>query len=186
MSKPYIYSQNGSWKTYPLKLLNKLLGKYSFKCSLSKQDIEKANLTDFYKQVIDSWSEIRNLTLKNPSPQIIRSEYLWLNKYILVRKQSLNWKDWQQRGINQISDITNEDGTFISPNELSTKMGHPCNFMKFNSLKDSIPKAWRDSLKAQLQNEVDTPISHNAPPYLIINKKIKALLKLQTRTCIGY
>jgi hypothetical protein len=120
-------AQNGSWKTYPFKLLNKLMGKDSFKCSLSKQDIIKANLTDFYKQVIESWAEIRNTTLKNPSPQNIRNECLWLNKQILVRKQSLLWKDWQTRGINLISDIINENGIFISSNELSDKMGYPCN-----------------------------------------------------------
>jgi hypothetical protein len=59
--------QTGSWKTYPLKLLGKLLGNNSFKCSLSKQDIQKANLTDFYKQVVESWVEIRNISTKNPN-----------------------------------------------------------------------------------------------------------------------
>jgi exonuclease III len=52
-------NQNGSWKSFPLKLLNKLFGKDTFKCSLSKQDIQKANLTDFYKQVVESWSELK-------------------------------------------------------------------------------------------------------------------------------
>jgi exonuclease III len=171
--------QNGSWKTYPLKQLNKLVGKNTFKCSLSKQDIAKANLTEFYKQVLESWTEIRNITLKNITPQNIRNECLWLNHNICMRKQSLNWKNWQTKGVYLISDIVHEDGTFITPNELSTKMGHPCNFMQFNSLKDSIPKLWRTSLKEQ--NEANTPMPYNEPPHLIVKNKIKCIQKIQNK-----
>ena len=73
----------------------------------------KANLTDFYKQVLESWIDIRNITLKKRSVQDIRNECLWLNQNIMIRKQSLLWNDWRTSGINRINDILKEDGTFM-------------------------------------------------------------------------
>jgi hypothetical protein len=171
--------QTGSWKTYPMKMLQKLIGNDSFGCSLGKQDITKANLTDFYKQVLESWTEIRNIALTNPSKQDIRNECLWLNQNIKIRNQTLLWNDWRTKGINCINDILNEDGTFINYAELTEKMGQGCDFMKFNSLKDSIPKKWREALK----NNSPAPIQPliGPPPYIKINKVSKGIQKCKNQ-----
>jgi hypothetical protein len=168
-------NQKGSWKCFPLKLLNKLLGKNTFKCSLNKQDISKANLTDFYKQVVEAWTELKCITTKTPTSTNIRNECLWLNTNIQIRKQSIKWLNWSRQGINFIYDITNNDGSFITPAAMSAKTGQPCDIMKYNSLKDSIPKTWRNIIRQQ--NEVITEPQLHYPPEILVNSKTKSIVK---------
>ena len=177
MGKKVNRSPNWKLENIPSKLLSKLLGKDSFKCSLNKQDIAKATLTDFYKQVVEAWAEIKNISVKDLTTTDIRNDCLWLNKKIQIRKQSIKWINWSQQGINFINDITNPDGTFITAATFSEKTGQPCDFMKYNSLKDAIPKKWRNTLK--LHNEEITIPQLQTPPHILVNNKSKSIQKVK-------
>jgi hypothetical protein len=83
--------------------------------------------------------------------------------------------NWSRQGINFIYDITNNDGSFITPAAMQAKTGHPCDIMKYNSLKDSIPKTWRNAIKEQ--NEEITKPQLQSPPQILINNKTKSILK---------
>jgi hypothetical protein len=85
------------------------------------------------------------------------------------------WNDWRTSGVNRLNDILNEDGTFINHAELTVKLGHVCDFMKYNSLKDSIPKQWREALK--IINSLDNQPPTDSPPYIKINNKLKPINK---------
>jgi hypothetical protein len=55
--------------------------------------------------------------------------------------------------------------------------------MKFNSLKDAIPKQWRNILKTQ--PEVNIPVPLEAPPTIIIKNENISILKLKNKDLYG-
>jgi hypothetical protein len=105
----------------------------------------------FYWQIIKSWNEIKNILTKKDLTAIIdiRRQTLWLNKNIKTKTtgKEIRWDRWHKAGINIIHDIINENGQFLSANEIETKYNTQCNIMQYNMLKESIPRAWRQKIK---------------------------------------
>ena len=91
----------------------------------------------------------------------------------MFNKKVMFWKDWQESGINMIHDITKENGNFLELDEIQQKHGVICNFLKYNRLKDSIPKEWRKVLKTQ--NIAREDLSFKDPIFLKIDKTLKSL-----------
>ena len=145
--KRFKTSDNASWKAAPTFSLSEFLGIDTFKCNMVCNTKPK-NSPHFYWQVIKSWSEIKNFTQPEiKTPMEIRRECLWLNKEIKINKKGVKWVEWKQRGINMIHDIVNENGAFLSPNEIDEKYNIKCNILMFNALKDAISIKWREQLK---------------------------------------
>ena len=70
-----------------------------------------------------------------------------MNKNIKVHNKELRSQLWHSNGINIIHDIVNERGQFLSSNEVENKYGIKCDALKYNTLKDAIPSAWRKTLQ---------------------------------------
>ena len=77
----------------------------------------------------------------------IRRQCLWLNKHIKINKQEIKWNTWIQHGIFLIHDIVTNEGKFISLEEMVERHNFRGQVLQYNSLKDSIPKEWREMLK---------------------------------------
>ena len=60
---------------------------------------------------------------------------------------------------------------------MGEKMEGNCDIIKYNSLKVSIPKRWRDLIK-QKQEEIPPP-SLDTPPHISINNKPKLITKIK-------
>jgi hypothetical protein len=157
-----------SWKAYPELVLNTLIGTNSFKTSLN---IHKNynNLDPYYWTIIKSWNILKKKDITMLDVGEIRRQWLWLNKDIKVNKNEINWKKWQKQGIQQIHDIIDRSGNFLNINDLKTMYNLNASFLDYNSLKDAIPKHWREKLKT-MKIERDT-INSKENPYLIIKKK---------------
>ena len=112
-----------------------------------KCDSKPLNFPDFYWEMLKCWFEVKNITQSNLSPPDVRRESLWLNKNITVNEKELRSGTWENNGINIIHDIVDEHGNFLSPDEMETKYNIICNVLKYNTLKDAIPKNWRQILK---------------------------------------
>ena len=109
----------------------------------------------------------------------IRSETLWLNKNIIWNMKEIHWKDWQEKGINIIHDIVDARGKFLSINELKQKYKLTCDALKYNKLKDIIPREWRKTLKT-------TEIQHDAVSFthqirVKIDKKYKQISQITNK-----
>jgi hypothetical protein len=99
----------------------------------------------------------------------IRRQWLWLNKHIKINKKEIKWKSWKEHGINILHDIINNQGTFLTMTEIEEKYNIKVDFLKYNSLKDAIPKAWREQLKTmKIERNV---ISADEPAGVTINKQ---------------
>jgi hypothetical protein len=159
---------NASWKAYPEYILNNLLGMNSFKTSLDTTT-NNLNLDPFYWTIVKSW----NITTQENNSILdtynIRRQWLWLNKQVKINKKVIKWKNWMEHGINIIHDILNSQGAFLTVAEMEERYKIKVNFLQYNSLKDAIPKPWRDTLKSI--TVARDAISSEEPASIIINKK---------------
>ena len=91
-----------------------------------------------------------------------------MNKNIKINKKEIKWTVWRNKGINIIHDIIHSDGSFLSIPEIQVIYGIKVNFLDYNSLKDAIPKQWREKLKTMKVER--NAISSDEPACIIINK----------------
>ena len=114
------------------------------------------------------------------TPLILEDKRLWHNKYIKVNKKELVWRIWSQKGIQIIHDILDEHGNFLTNHDLEQKYNFNCNFLQYNSLKDAIPKSWRDKLKEikipriaiSSDEQISVKINKQTIPLQNINNKL--------------
>jgi hypothetical protein len=160
-----------SWKAYPIYILNKLIGLDSFKCNLN---IDKNwHINGFYWSLIKNWAILNNKEITAMDVMDIRRQCIWLNKHIKINKQEIKWTTWINKKIILIHDIIDEQGKFLSPNELTERYNIRGQVLQYNSLKDSIPKEWREKLKTIKipRDEIDT----NEGLYIKIDKHVLPL-----------
>jgi bifunctional DNA-binding transcriptional regulator/antitoxin component of YhaV-PrlF toxin-antitoxin module len=145
--KRFMSDDNASWKAAPKWYLKEFLGADTFRCNLECKT-KPTNFPNFYWQVMTSWFEIKNITEEGEkTPLDIRRECLWLNKHIRINKEVCKWELWHNRGINIINDIVDENGMFINDTALELKLEARGIGLKYNALKDAIPREWRRKLK---------------------------------------
>jgi hypothetical protein len=135
-----------SWKAYPEYILKTIIGMDTFKTQLDTEK-NKNNISPFYWTIIKSWNILRKMDMNIIDPYEIRRQWLWTNQFIKINKQEVNWKIWYEKGIKIIHDIIDINGNFKTMDNLSLVYGLKCDFLKYNSLKDAIPKVWREKLK---------------------------------------
>jgi exonuclease III len=170
--KRLVSEEQGSWKALPMLYLSELLGKDTFKCNMSC-NTKPPDIPIFYWNIIESWFELKTLTTETKSTFEIRRETLWLNKHIILNKEELNWKTWSQNGINQIHDIVDSQGKFLSPEVLEEKYNIKVNMLQYISLKDTIPANWRKTLKQIKVNR--EAISFTETIHVMIHKNLKPI-----------
>ena len=136
---------NASWKAYPRYILNKLIGPNSFNCTLNTTKNWK--IDGFYWSIIKNWAIINDKAINDMDVMDIRRQCLWLNKHIKINREEIKWNTWIQHGTFLIHDIVNEEGKFIGIEEMRQLFNFRGQVLQYNSLKDSIPKEWREKLK---------------------------------------
>ena len=159
---------DASWKAYPQYIFKKQLGINSFKCNLNINNIPKVD--NFYWSILKNWTDIQEREEDTLTAIDIRRQVLWLNKAIIINKQEIKWNEWVNKNIFLIHDIIDNKGNFLTMNELNHMYGIKNDIMKYNSLKDAIPKKWRELLK-----DMDIPrdsIQANDELYIEINKQM--------------
>jgi hypothetical protein len=168
--------------------MKKLIGPRSFKCNLNIKNTY--NITGFYWSIIKNWMLIKEQKSEDMDAFDIRQQCIWLNKHIKIGKKEVKWKSWIDHGICLLHDILDNEGNFISKDTLEELFGLKCDFMRYNSLKDSIPKEWREKLKITKINRneitIDDDLSinfgtHNLPIKYTSNREIywKLVKKIQ-------
>ena len=91
-----------------------------------------------YKRIIQVWSELTQNTPQTANQ--IRNEFLWNNRFILINRKSVWWRNWHEQGLNRIENILTPDGAFVLYNDLAQK--HIIDYWSYISLLDTIPKDW--------------------------------------------
>ncbi len=95
--------------------------------------------------------EIHNVFMKffKNGPECISdilNESLWLNDNIMVNKNYLYLKNWENNGISQVRDILNENGEFLTHEELKQKY-NITTFLQTIQVQKCIPTSWIQNTK---------------------------------------
>jgi hypothetical protein len=168
-----------SWKAYPEYILNTIIGIDTFKTQLDIKT-NKHNISPFYWTIIKSWNILKEMDIENVEPSNIRRQWLWMNKHIKINKQEIKWKAWISKDIKLIHDIVDKQGNFLTLNALEEIYDFKCDFLKYNSLKDAIPKIWREKLKTEnIQREAISSIEN---PWVIIKNKMMTTSNITNKT----
>ena len=69
------------------------------------------NYPEFYKSIVDLW--IRISATYPQSDRDILSQALWNNKYILIKRKSIFFLEFYQKGINTINDLIDDNRGFF-------------------------------------------------------------------------
>jgi hypothetical protein len=176
--KRLLSPENASWKAIPNIYLQELLGSDTFKCNMQCNTKPK-DLPDFYWQVLKSWFEVKKLTNKDDNVFNLRRETLWLNENIKINNEELNWKGWQEKGINIIHEIVDFQGNFLTLEQLNQRFNVKCDTLCYNSLKNSIPIKWRQLLKTM--NVTEKTINFDEQIHLKFGSTVNPLNKIENK-----
>ena len=138
-------------KTVYEKDLNQFGGDILFESSLSKEDIIRHfSKKPFLRDVLLAWN---NLTSKTVIYNY-GNEVIWNNSNIRVDDKTIFFKNWQQSGIKYVKDMFDNDRqSFYTFAALKEKFDLPSSdFLKYLSILNSLPNAWKRSLKNEDKN----------------------------------
>ena len=141
-------TNDGLWKVFYKKKINKYGGKLGFESNISTKDIiQLFPIKVFFQDVILSWFEIRDPI----DEDCIGKQHIWNNSKIKIQNKPLFNKDWHNRGILYIEHLYDyrtkelyQFKDFLELYELPNQ-----SFLFYTSLISSIPRTW----KIQLRNE---------------------------------
>jgi len=96
---------------------------FLLKCSYNTKKLDKSVLL-FYLEMLDYFKELRQINQDSYESDLI----LWNNQDITIEGKSLFWKRWTENGIYYIQDILNENGNFLTFEELDQRYNMSANF----------------------------------------------------------
>ena len=100
----------------------------------------------FYREEIHSWHLCGGGQKASRNVADIRQEILWGNRFIQSKGKTLLFKHWKESRINFIDDLINEEGKFLSGEEIFTKLNKTNNWLaEYNIILKSIPDFWKES-----------------------------------------
>ncbi len=143
-------------------------------------------LTPKHISIPNIYIDIHNLFMKFfiNGPECISdilNESLWLNDNIMVNKNYLYLKSWENNGISPIRDILNDNGEFLKHEELKQKYNITTTFLQTIQVQKCIPTPW-------IQNTKHCRITKNIHnitdgSYIKINNSLLPVSKI---TCKSY
>ena len=116
-------------------------------------------VSPFYKQILEYWFEL--YAVEPTSIKEVRSELLFLNRYITVDNQPIFDKQMYNAGLKYINDIVDNEGNFESLNYVNTRFNIHLDIMRYNSIKDAIPRSWRNMIRGTHKTEPETDLLIN-------------------------
>uniref|UniRef100_A0A1A7XB67 Reverse transcriptase domain-containing protein n=2 Tax=Iconisemion striatum TaxID=60296 RepID=A0A1A7XB67_9TELE len=140
----FITRINTLWFNLPAKIFSNIGGiQLLLKCDyeLSKLPIK---LSKFHEQVLQYWKLIykHNFTPHNTP--------IWNNRYILIKKKSFYFKDWDDQGIWSILHLMDDNGNLLNFVDFTQKYAITCTIKQYTDVINAIPPAIICSLKGFL------------------------------------
>jgi hypothetical protein len=115
------------------------------------------NLPNFYKDIILTWSAIRN-TIPTSTKEQIKNEGLWLNKNIICNKKTLYCKRSLNNNLLYIKNILTEENTFKDLESINNEYKVQWNFVNYLGIRQSIPHNWKLILNNTLKEDKTSDI----------------------------
>ena len=161
-----------NWKAAPSSFLNTTNFGLYFMCNQGKKEITPK----FYQDIHNYWSELQNI--EKIDPYLIINQVIWNNRYLTINKKPFLWTEWRTSGIVYIHDILNNEGQFLSQNEINELYEINCNFLNALQIRQCIPLNWRVAIQNSNIDRIKK--EERNLPALIINGKRYILQKVKT------
>ena len=136
------------------------IGKFIFKCNIRQEDVKELNIkSKFWINVLQSWAHVHfnreeNINYKSEHPQC----YIWYNSNIKLHKKLIYFKPWQEKGINYIKDLLNQNGAFLGFDEFKTNYDLDINYLKYygliTKLRETINKEGEEANRDKALNVI--------------------------------
>ena len=105
---------------------------------INSQNINFSN--KFWQDVFNAWEIITDKE-KDNSWDFFLCNPIWFNKLVKIDNKSVFYSDWFKKGIVYINDVLDENGKFLSFEDIKQKFGVSGNVMKYNSIISAVRKA---------------------------------------------
>ena len=105
-----------------------------------------AELPDYYKQVLVTWSEITH----SPQPTNVhdaKAQLIWKNRFIKINRESVPYKALFEAGVFRLNDLHYENNTLKPFQHWVDKGVEASSFLKWMSVIDAIPSEWKSLIK---------------------------------------
>ena len=135
------------------------------RCSLA---FDITHLPLFYQDLITTWQNIQSTSIPNTGTDIM-NEMLWHNNFITIEGKPIFFKTWYRKGVRFIRDIVDDQGIFITEDQLRNKFNIVTNFLEYFSLRSAIPGHWKALIIAdhvKIPQEVPVIFIQNSPKHI--------------------
>ena len=108
--KKFLEDYPSSWKTIFDKILSPIGGRFILNCNFDTAKL-RIPLPAYYKECLDAWSEINNITPS--SPHEVVNEIIWNNRFLCIEKMTMYRSDIVNLGIQKIGDLISANNSFL-------------------------------------------------------------------------
>ena len=130
------------------------LGEDIWRCSLTPEDVDGLKIRNqFWVDILKSWCNFNyfyDIRMEN--------QLLWFNSRIRVQNKPVWWKDVYQKGLKNVCQLFCGN-KFKTDEQVWEEYG--LSKLRFNSLKASLPKEWKDFFICNLEITYTPMVPHN-------------------------
>ena len=144
MIKRFLANENLLWKP----TMEAIIGIPNLDLFLRSNFPVPKNTSNFYTAVLKSWKEFKYETFN--SKEDILNQYLWYNEKLIITNKTMYLKSFDDCGIRKIADITNEDGSFKSYNDVCSILNTvTTNASSYAKVVKAIPTDWKELIRKE-------------------------------------
>ena len=135
-------------KEIAYEMINNPVGDFIWQIQLVLQDLNcivKEN--NFWVEVLRTWL---NFTFDDPiSNEQVRKQTIWFNSNIRIGRKPVFWSKWFEAGILKMKDVVNENGEFLTHEEMERKFKIKIVYLNYLSLRAAVPEQWMRLLQVE-------------------------------------
>ena len=120
------------------------------------RDLANRTCNVFWKEVLYALSDFYEKYPYNANE--IATTPLWCNPAITINNEPVYYRGWYQRGVRTISDLINENGSFLTHTQFCSIYNFVVPFTLYYGLTSSIRQRWGDSIEHVNQPFISPPL----------------------------
>ena len=161
-------------KELVFEMINNPIGDLIWQANLDKKYKKQLVMNnEFWRDILFDWMDIANVQPQNLTE--IRRQVLWFNSRICIDNSFIYYPHWHEAGIALVADILDEEGNFLTYQDLVEKMGKQIPFTEYLGIKQAIQNSWKHIMNIK-EEKGKTHLYEELKTCLNVSKKIYSML----------